>query len=124
MGSAADGRDSAAEALFDERHWPELRVVVVVASANEKETPSTEGMARSVATSPFLGHRAAAIAPRPIAELQTALADRDFAAFAALSMRDPNSFHATRAGRRPRPSAGGTVGRRDLGLGPATARAR
>ncbi|KAH8092405.1 diphosphomevalonate decarboxylase [Aureococcus anophagefferens] len=47
-----------------------------------KETPSTEGMRRSVATSPFLAHRAAAVAePRVFCEDQDA-AD----AFAALAL--------------------------------------
>ncbi|KAJ1448734.1 hypothetical protein M885DRAFT_538086 [Pelagophyceae sp. CCMP2097] len=94
-GCAADGSDSRADQLFDEAHWPELRVVVLVADAAEKETPSTEGMRRSAATSPFLAHRARHIAEPRLDEFRRAFKDRDFAAFGKITMRDSNSFHAT-----------------------------
>jgi diphosphomevalonate decarboxylase len=94
-GCRADRADSKAEQLFDERHWPALRAVIIVASAVEKETPSTEGMQRSVATSPFLAHRAESVAEPRLAELARAFKRRDFAKFGELTMRDSNSFHAT-----------------------------
>ena len=94
-GCRADRADSKAEQLFDERHWPDLRCVIIVASAAEKETPSTEGMQRSVATSPFLTHRAEAVAEPRLLDLQKAFRQRNFERFGELTMRDSNSFHAT-----------------------------
>ena len=87
--------DSRAEQFFDEAHWPELRVAVLVANAKEKETPSADGMTLSVETSPFLGYRAASVAEPRIAALRSAFEDKDFEKFADICMRDSNSFHAT-----------------------------
>ncbi|KAJ8607406.1 hypothetical protein CTAYLR_009955 [Chrysophaeum taylorii] len=94
-GSSVDGADSIAEPLVGASHWPELRVVIVVADASEKETPSTEGMQRSVETSPFLSYRAINVAEPRIDELRDAFSSRDFDRFAEICMRDSNSFHAT-----------------------------
>ncbi|KAH8049671.1 diphosphomevalonate decarboxylase [Aureococcus anophagefferens] len=86
-GAAPDASDSLADPLHAADHWPGLRVVVVVASAGEKETPSTEGMRRSVATSPFLAHRAAAVAEPRVAELAAAFGARDRGVRRALRAR-------------------------------------
>lgn len=43
--------------LFDELHWPELRVLVLVFDETKKTVSSTEGMRRSVATSKMLLNR-------------------------------------------------------------------
>ena len=102
-GAAADASDSLADPLHAADHWPGLRVVVVVASADEKETPSTEGMRRSVATSPFLAHRAAAVAEPRVAELAAAFGARDFAAFGELCAT-PRGATAARARAAPRPA--------------------
>jgi len=107
-GAAPDASDSLADPLHAADHWPGLRVVVVVASADEKETPSTEGMRRSVATSPFLAHRAAAVAEPRVAELAAAFGARDFAAFGELCARPRGARAAgptvARARATPRPA--------------------
>lgn len=86
--------DSKAEQLVDEYHWP-LPVAIVVLDAGQKETPSTEGMQRSVRTSPFLSYRAASVAEPRVDELKKAYLEKDFDTFAKICMRESNSFHAT-----------------------------
>ena len=86
--------DSKAEQFFDEMHWPDLRVVVLVANAREKETPSADGMGRSVTTSPFLTFRASDVAEPRIAALRDAFRTKNFDTFAEICTRDSNSFHA------------------------------
>ena len=54
MGEAADGADSLAVQVADEKHWPELEALILVVSAAKKETGSTVGMKQSVETSPLL----------------------------------------------------------------------
>jgi diphosphomevalonate decarboxylase len=52
-GTRKDGRDSYASQLFDENHWPQLRLVVALVSKKQKEVSSREGMRRTVETSPY-----------------------------------------------------------------------
>jgi len=94
MGSAADGRDSIASQVIDEHHWPDMRVLILVANRAQKETSSTDGMQRSVATSPLLAHRAAQLVEPRMAAMEQALHARDFSSFARLTIQDSNNFHA------------------------------
>ena len=95
MGHLADGSDSLASQVIPESHWPAMRVLILVANRSAKETSSTDGMQRSVATSPLLAHRAAAIVEPRMRAMEAALLARDFPTFAALTMQDSNQFHAT-----------------------------
>lgn len=52
-GEADDGKDSYAEQLFDEKYWPELKMIVLILDQKEKKIKSTPGMKISVETSPF-----------------------------------------------------------------------
>lgn len=95
VGTANDGLDSCATQVVDEHHWPEMRVIVLVASDQQKETSSTSGMQDSVRTSPLLAHRAESIVPERLARMVRACEERDFNSFARLTMEDSNQFHAT-----------------------------
>lgn len=95
MGEAKDGSDSIAVQVADEKHWPELEVLILVVSDQKKETGSTTGMSTSVATSPLLAHRAAAVVPERLAAIEAAYLARDFDAFGKITMQDSNQFHAT-----------------------------
>ncbi|NWQ82546.1 MVD1 decarboxylase, partial [Columbina picui] len=53
-GERPDGRDSLAQQVAPETHWPELRVLVMVVSGEKKPVGSTAGMQTSVDTSPLL----------------------------------------------------------------------
>ncbi|XP_035252029.1 diphosphomevalonate decarboxylase [Anguilla anguilla] len=95
MGEQEDGKDSVAEQVEPESHWPELRVLILVVSAERKPVGSTAGMQTSVETSPLLKHRADSLVPGRMEEMVAAVRRRDFAAFGELTMKDSNQFHAT-----------------------------
>ena len=94
-GRRPDGRDSIAEPVADARHWPELRALVCVVSDGRKDTSSTDGMQRTAATSRLLAFRVQHVVAERLAAMERAVAARDFAAFATLTMADSNQFHAT-----------------------------
>lgn len=93
-GRSPDGADSAARQVAPAAHWPDMRALVLVASAAKKGVSSTAGMQQTVATSPLFQHRVAAVAPANMEAMERAVARRDFAAFADVTMRESNSFHA------------------------------
>ncbi|GMH61437.1 hypothetical protein TrRE_jg4533, partial [Triparma retinervis] len=97
MGSSPDGRDSMAEQVCDERHWPEMRAVILVVSDLKKDTSSTEGMRTSVDTSELLGFRArkGGVVDRRMEVIEKAYKERDFETFGKVTMQDSNQFHAT-----------------------------
>uniref|UniRef100_A0A3Q4BLL2 Diphosphomevalonate decarboxylase n=1 Tax=Mola mola TaxID=94237 RepID=A0A3Q4BLL2_MOLML len=96
MGQRDDGKDSLAQQVEPESHWPELRILVLVVShAERKPVGSTSGMQTSVQTSCLLKHRATSVVPGRMGEMIDAIRRKDFASFAELTMRDSNQFHAT-----------------------------
>ncbi|XP_053174055.1 diphosphomevalonate decarboxylase [Scomber japonicus] len=95
MGQQSDGKDSLAQQVEPETHWPELRILVLVASAERKHVGSTSGMQTSVQTSCLLKHRAESVVPGRMEKMNDAVRRRDFTAFAELTMKDSNQFHAT-----------------------------
>ena len=94
MGQKADGSDSMARVVAEREHWPEMRALVVVASAAKKGVSSTTGMQATVATSQLFEHRAKTVVPEAMAAMEKAIQEKDFEAFGKVSMRDSNSFHA------------------------------
>ncbi|NXS58820.1 MVD1 decarboxylase, partial [Brachypteracias leptosomus] len=94
-GERPDGRDSLAQQVAPETHWPELRVLVVVVSGEKKQVGSTAGMQTSVETSPLLKHRAEVVVPERLALMERHIRERDFEGFGQLTMQDSNQFHAT-----------------------------
>lgn len=100
-GSAADGSDSLAVEVAPRSAWPDMRALILVASAEKKGVSSTSGMQATVATSSLFAARAASIVPARMDEMKSAIAARNFAAFAELTMRDSNSFHACCADTYP-----------------------
>uniref|UniRef100_A0A8C5DEB1 Diphosphomevalonate decarboxylase n=1 Tax=Gouania willdenowi TaxID=441366 RepID=A0A8C5DEB1_GOUWI len=95
MGQKSDGKDSIAQQVAPETHWPELRILVLVASAERKPIGSTSGMQTSVETSCLLKHRADVVVPGRMEEMIQAVRNKDFPVFAELTMKDSNQFHAT-----------------------------
>lgn len=95
MGQKDDGKDSLAQQVEPETHWPELRILVLVVSAERKPVGSTSGMQTSVQTSCLLKHRSESVVPGRMREMIEAVRRKDFAAFAELAMKDSNQFHAT-----------------------------
>ncbi|XP_043382151.1 diphosphomevalonate decarboxylase isoform X2 [Chelonia mydas] len=70
MGERPDGKDSVAQQVAPETHWPELRVLILV-------------------------HRAEAVVPEHMAQMIQFIRQRDFEGFGQLTMKDSNQFHAT-----------------------------
>ncbi len=95
MGEHVDGSDSYAVQVADEKHWPEMRVLILVAHGGQKEVPSTSGMETSVLTSPLLAYRAKEIVEPRMKAMEEAILKKDFASFAEITMKDSNQFHAT-----------------------------
>ncbi|XP_028931169.1 diphosphomevalonate decarboxylase [Ornithorhynchus anatinus] len=95
MGERPDGKDSIAQQLVPETHWPELRVLILVVSAEKKSVGSTAGMQTSVETSPLLKFRAESVVPGRMAEMRRCIQEKDFQGFGLLTMKDSNQFHAT-----------------------------
>ena len=52
MGQLEDGSDSIAEQVVDEKHWPEVEVLILVVCAEKKKVASTAGMQETVKTCP------------------------------------------------------------------------
>lgn len=94
-GDLEDGSDSLAEEVAPASHWPEMRAVILVIGADKKDVPSTEGMQKTTATSNLFQTRAKTVVPERMAAIETAIQNKDFPAFAEISMRDSNGFHAT-----------------------------
>lgn len=93
-GLKEDWSDSLAEQVADEKHWPELRALIMVVSDAKKDTSSTAGMSTSVATSTLLQHRIQHVVPGRMQEIETAFLTKDFQSFGKVTMRDSNQFHA------------------------------
>ena len=94
-GVEADGSDSKARLVAPKSHWPSIRALILVVSAEKKDVSSTAGMQTTVKTSQLFKTRAETIVPAAMKEMEKAIADKDFEAFAKVTMRDTNSFHAT-----------------------------
>ncbi|MFL5319684.1 MAG: diphosphomevalonate decarboxylase [Myxococcaceae bacterium] len=99
-GTRSDGEDSYAEQVFDESHWPELRMFVAMVSREEKETKSRDGMKNTVETSPYYPawtKDAEEELPRAIAAIRA----KDFTALGELSERNAWRMHATALAANP-----------------------
>ncbi|KAI9033360.1 diphosphomevalonate decarboxylase [Hyaloraphidium curvatum] len=95
MGSKPDGSDSEAVQVAPESHWPEMEALIMVVSDAKKGVGSTEGMQETVETSDLIKRRIDHSVPERMELMKKAILARDFDAFAELTMKDSNQFHAT-----------------------------
>ena len=95
MGSASDGSDSVAVEVAPASHWPTMRALILVVSAEKKGVSSTSGMQITVATSELFQRRAEIVVPAHMKAMEKAIREKDFATFGEVTMKDSNSFHAT-----------------------------
>lgn len=100
-GQQEDGLDSKAVEVAPAAHWPDMRALILVVSAAKKGVSSTSGMQQTVATSGLFKQRIAEVVPVNMKLMEKSIADKDFAKFAEVTMRDSNSFHATCADTYP-----------------------
>lgn len=101
MGEKDDGSDSMADLVAPASHWPNMRALILVASAAKKGVSSTSGMQQTVATSGLFQQRISQIVPANMKLMEEAVMSRDFAKFAEVTMRESNSFHACCADTYP-----------------------
>ncbi|KAI9473797.1 MAG: diphosphomevalonate decarboxylase [Benjaminiella poitrasii] len=94
MGEKEDGSDSYAVQVAPETHWPELEALICVVSDAKKGTSSTAGMQSTIKSSTLMNERIRNVVPERMDRMKKAILDRDFQAFAELTMRDSNQFHA------------------------------
>lgn len=100
-GDKDDGSDSKAYQVAPVSHWPEMRALILVASAAKKDVSSTAGMQATVATSTLFQSRARDAVPKRMGEMTKAIQEKDFERFAKVTMMDSNSFHACCADTYP-----------------------
>lgn len=93
-GAKEDGSDSLAEEVAPVSHWPDMRALILVVSAEKKGVSSTAGMQTTVETSTLAPARFNEIVPRRMKEIEKAIHEKDFETFARITMQDSNSFHA------------------------------
>lgn len=91
-GEAADGHDSYAEPLADEKFWP-LEVCVVVVDRNKKSHGSTDAMELSRKTSPYYQPWLAG-QPEDLRQMRRAIKSRDFLRVAQLSESSCLKMHS------------------------------
>jgi diphosphomevalonate decarboxylase len=91
-GTRADGIDSCARPLFDQRHW-DLRVVVALVSSAKKKASSTDGMGHTRATSPYHGAFVGSV-DADLDAAEAAIGARDFSALARVAERSCLRMHA------------------------------
>ena len=95
MGELEDGTDSKAREVAPKSHWPEMRALILVVSAEKKGISSTAGMQQTVKTSNLYQVRTKEVVPREMKDMEKAIQEKDFQAFGRITMRESNSFHAT-----------------------------
>ncbi|KAG1715779.1 hypothetical protein ID866_1403 [Astraeus odoratus] len=87
------GSDSRAVQVADHTFWPEMHALICIVSDDKKGTSSTAGMQRTVETSALFQYRIQHVEEQ-LADIKKAILAKDFDAFAAITMRDSNQFHA------------------------------
>ncbi|KAL8977308.1 MAG: hypothetical protein Q9205_006859, partial [Flavoplaca limonia] len=88
QGCLPDGTDSKARLVAPRSHWPEMRALILVVSAEKKGVSSTTGMQTTVQTSPMFQTRATQVVPKAMREMETAIQEKDFEKFAKVTMRE------------------------------------
>ena len=99
-GKRPDGKDSFGEQLFDEAHWPDLRMLVGMVSREEKEVKSRDGMRSTVDTSPYY-EAWKKDAEREVKDIVRHLKKRDLEAVGEIAERNAWRMHASALGANP-----------------------
>lgn len=100
-GQQSDGTDCYAEQIFDQHHWPELRLIIVIIDTNEKKISSRNAMRETVATSPSYTNWLDASQQR-ITGMVQAIKAHDLAAVGQLAEQDWLGMHTAMLDTAPR----------------------
>ncbi|TGZ74367.1 hypothetical protein CRM22_000982 [Opisthorchis felineus] len=85
---------SSVHKLYPASHWPELKVLICVASSQEKSIGSTNAMQRTINTSQLFQRARCESVKQHELLLLSALHDRNFDNFARITMQESNQLHA------------------------------
>lgn len=99
QGHLPDGSDSFARQILPENGWP-LSVLSVCVTASPKEISSREGMARTVASSPFYEGWLSTV-NEDLIKAKKAIEERDFIGLGQVSEANALKMHATMLGASP-----------------------
>lgn len=99
-GSAANGEDSIAESLYDDAHWPELRMLICVTDDSAKTRTSREGMRLSQKTSPYFPTWLTENA-RDLTSARQAIQRRDLEQLGTIAEHNCLKMHAVMLSSRP-----------------------
>ncbi|XP_031347473.1 diphosphomevalonate decarboxylase isoform X2 [Photinus pyralis] len=116
VGKSDDGSDSFATQIAGVSHWPEMRILTLVVNSSRKKCSSTDGMRRSIATSSLLKYRVDHVVKDRVEGIIRAIKEKDFKAFAEITMKDSNQFHAICSDTYPPLSYVNEVSRRIIEL--------
>ena len=96
LGTGTPGQRESARAtqVLGENDWPELRLVIGVASEAAKDTASTDGMRHTAASSPYFAPFVAA-APSDLRQALDAVRARDLEALGLVAERSALRMHAS-----------------------------
>lgn len=84
---------SIAVQVFEQSHWPELELILVLISTASKEVSSTSGMRSSAETSADLQDRINRRVPERLERIKAAIAAKDFPTVATITMTDSDDLH-------------------------------
>ncbi|MFH1591168.1 MAG: diphosphomevalonate decarboxylase [archaeon] len=100
IGGFSEWDDTYAVQLQPETHWPELRDVILLVSAEEKTISSRQGMEATVETSALYKERIKNL-PIRLGTVRDAIADKDFSTLSTSIMEDSDELHACIADTTP-----------------------
>ena len=98
-GRLADGSDCIAHRLLDGQEWP-LELVVAITDDASKDVSSTDGMNRTMQTSPYYSAWVDTV-PADLETARRAIQARDFAALAAVAEHSALKMHASALAAQP-----------------------
>lgn len=99
MGMRADGKDSVAKQILDEKQW-KLSILSAIVDSGIKKVSSREGMKRTVETSPFYKGWLDTVSC-DLKEAKIAIKERDFQRLGEVMESNALKMHATMLGARP-----------------------
>ena len=99
MGTRADGRDSVAKQVLDEKEW-KLTILSAIVAPGIKKVSSRDGMKRTVETSPFYKGWLDTVS-YDLNEAKIAIKERDFQRLGEITESNALKMHATMLGARP-----------------------
>lgn len=99
LGSIDDGSDAVAEPLANAEHWP-LKVVVAITATEPKSVSSTDGMNRTMQSSPYYPAWVATVAA-DLDQARRAISERNFELLADVSEFSALKMHASALAARP-----------------------